>query len=645
MLKNDKDVLLNVRDLVIEFRNKGKKFKAVKGANFDIYKQEIFGLVGESGSGKTTIGRAIAGVQAIADGSVYLDDELVAGEATSLYKLNKDMYKKIKLIQSKYAVNSHYIDKIILKVKDSYQNFKGKEEGIKDVKWRTAFAYSNISLVHRLTKDNLKYVNEIIKNFKRINQFVVNIHEYIPEISSKLEESILAKNTDTLDIVLKLKNKMSLDFFDLDEIKKKIKESRKAKNYANFENLIKFVFEKLRLIKENTDRISRRIKIAITLEEQNLDLSSPTKNRGKLIEKYKNKIYVSHQDLNKAYISIKKNSEIKISSKIKKVLENQKDDDKVKEKINDLDIIFEYNSWLEPERVLTERQINTIVELINYLKLPSIDELVSNSYLLSKPSKEQKRANRKNIQMIFQDPGSSLNERMSVEEVIAEGLENFPELYKSEEARLDYVKYFNQLNPDNKITIDKIEKDNDVKKHIILKLIRSVGLLPEHLSRYPHEFSGGQKQRVGIARSLALKPKIIIADEPISALDVSIRAQVLNLFQLFKKEYNLTYLFVTHDLSVVKFIADRIAVIYHGDIVELAQAEELFKNPLHPYTKSLLSAIPQPDPNYNFDENLIIYNPEVEHHDYIFDLPEFTEVRENHYVLANKRELKELLKK
>ncbi|PPE06844.1 oligopeptide ABC transporter ATP-binding protein OppF [Mesoplasma corruscae] len=648
MVKDDKEVLLNVRDLVIEFRNKGKKFQAVKGANFDIYKQEIFGLVGESGSGKTTIGRAIAGVQELADGSIYLDDILIAGKPTSLFELNKEIYKKIKFINTKYAINCNYINNIISKLKESYNKYSSNIQLTQKESWRKIFAYSYVALAHKLTKENLKFINEIIKDFKRINQFVKNINNYIPEVSKEVEESVLAKNIDTLDIVIKLKDKMSLDFHDLNIIKEKINKSRKNKTEESFGELMKFTFEKILLIKENDDRIKRRIKIAETLEEQNLHLSSPLKRKQNLIKKYEKKISIKNEDFIKEYEKVILRNEIRVSPKATKVFKTikdwQMDNEKNKELISDIDVVIEYNSWLENESALTERQIYTIQKLIEYFKWPSIDELVSNSYLFKIPKPKQVRINRKNVQMIFQDPGSSLNERMSVEEIISEGLDNFKDLYKNEKSRQEYVDNFNEVNPETPITIDQIEKDDDVKKHIILKLVRSVGLLPEHLSRYPHEFSGGQKQRIGIARSLALKPKIIIADEPISALDVSIRAQVLNLFQLFKKEYNLTYLFVTHDLSVVKFIADRIAVIYHGDIVELAQAEELFKNPLHPYTRSLLSAIPQPDPSYNFDESLIVYDPKEEHYDYIFDTPEFVEISENHFVLANKRELKEIKK-
>ncbi len=186
----------------------------------------------------------------------------------------------------------------------------------------------------------------------------------------------------------------------------------------------------------------------------------------------------------------------------------------------------------------------------------------------------------RNIQMIFQDPAASLNERATIEYCISEGLYNF-HLYKDEQDRIAKV--------------DQALKD--------------VGLLPEHKSRYPHEFSGGQRQRVGIARAMIMDPKFIVADEPISALDVSIRAQVLNLMNKLKAEKNLTYLFIAHDLSVVRFIADRIAVIHLGEIVEIADSETLFRCPLHPYTISLLSAVPMPDPIVERTRRAIVYDP------------------------------------
>ena len=218
------------------------------------------------------------------------------------------------------------------------------------------------------------------------------------------------------------------------------------------------------------------------------------------------------------------------------------------------------------------------------------------------------------IQMIFQDPMSSLNERAKVGYIVSEGLYAGGHRLSEEE-----------------------------RKAKVAKALSDVGLLPEFASRFPHEFSGGQRQRIGIARALIMEPDFIIADEPISALDVSIRAQVLNLLSQLQKERNLTYLFVAHDLSVVRFICDRIAVIHKGKIVELAESEELFAHPLHPYTRALLSAIPQPDPIAERQKKLIVYDPAC--HGYSeTNRPGWHEIVPGHFVLASEEELEEYRK-
>ena len=227
-----------------------------------------------------------------------------------------------------------------------------------------------------------------------------------------------------------------------------------------------------------------------------------------------------------------------------------------------------------------------------------------------KISKSLDREVIRNIQMVFQDPAASLNERATVDYIISEGLYNF-HLFENEADR-----------------VKKVET-----------MIEEVGLLPEHLTRYPHEFSGGQRQRIGLARAMIMEPELVIADEPISALDVSIRAQVLNLMKKFQKEREVTYLFIAHDLSIVRFISDRIAVIYKGDIVEIAETEELFDYPLHPYTRSLISAIPIPDPKLEKHKVLFTYDPSV--HDYSTDKPQLTDIGHNHFVYGNSKEIEE----
>ncbi len=211
------------------------------------------------------------------------------------------------------------------------------------------------------------------------------------------------------------------------------------------------------------------------------------------------------------------------------------------------------------------------------------------------------------IQMIFQDPIASLDPRMTVRDIIAEGL------------------------------VIHGEKNKEVIDEKVMKMLDLVGLLPEHAGRYPHEFSGGQRQRIGIARALILNPDFIIADEPISALDVSIQAQVINLLNELRDTLGLTIMFIAHDLSVVKYFSDRIGVMYYGNMVELASSEELFAHPMHPYTKSLLSAIPLPDPYYERRRKRITYNA-LKEHDYSKDKPSMREISPEHYVYCNDAE-------
>lgn len=224
-----------------------------------------------------------------------------------------------------------------------------------------------------------------------------------------------------------------------------------------------------------------------------------------------------------------------------------------------------------------------------------------------KKNREQMKKFNRKMQMIFQDPYASLNPRMTVADLIAEGIDIHG--------------------------LAKTKKDRLARVH---ELLETVGLNKEHANRYPHEFSGGQRQRIGIARALAVEPDFIIADEPISALDVSIQAQVVNLMKKLQRERGLTYLFIAHDLSMVKYISDRIGVMYRGRIVELATSDELYRNPVHPYTKALLSAIPLPDPETERTRVRKIYDPES--HQYNGEEPELREVSPGHFVSCSESE-------
>lgn len=209
---------------------------------------------------------------------------------------------------------------------------------------------------------------------------------------------------------------------------------------------------------------------------------------------------------------------------------------------------------------------------------------------------------RQKVQMIFQDPYASLDPRMKVKDIIAEGI------------RIHHL----------------AENERDLEQQVN-GLLGKVGLLPEHATRYPHEFSGGQRQRIGIARALATRPEFVVCDEPISALDVSVQAQVVNLLKKLQKENGFTFLFIAHDLSMVKYMSDRIGVMWKGRLVELGSAADVYENPLHPYTKSLISAIPLPDPDTERTRVRTKYQPDLSERE-----QEWVQAQSRHYVLRGK---------
>jgi len=323
----------------------------------------------------------------------------------------------------------------------------------------------------------------------------------------------------------------------------------------------------------------------------------------------------------------KKNARKEISAIQREIRQNPSSKDSASEKIEKIKAELEktiarnrakINSARHDHKNVDREHAQKLCRELEEEYLPKITAAEGDAELYKKLNAEYKRKLKiakktklvTQIQMIFQDPVASLDPRMTVKEIISEGL------------------VINGITD---------QKYIDEKVYEILEL---VGLVREHAGRYPHEFSGGQKQRIGIARSVIMKPEMIIADEPVSALDVSIQAQVINLLNELKEQLGLTILFIAHDLSVVKYFSDRIGVMYFGKLVELADSDELFSHPMHPYTKSLLSAIPLPDPRSEKSRKRIHYNP-LDAHDYSVDKPSLREIAPGHFVYCNDAEEQE----
>ena len=381
--------------------------------------------------------------------------------------------------------------------------------------------------------------------------------------------------------------------------RKKIKELRKVEE------------DEILKLKDSTGLVGKieQINVEVSKIEQELvDLKSEYKDRMKQykdVDNEDNKA-AKEQEINKEYsaeVEVRHVRLQKLSDELKELKKKVNESKKIQPDEATQQKIDEIRQKYESERQAIREHIDQVErEQIEAIAQIKYDNKHVDKKLMSK------------MQMIFQDPVDSLDPRMTVEDIIQEGLH----------IQGHYNKY----------------KNSQVVKDVLVK----VGLLPEYASRYPHEFSGGQRQRIGIARALVMNPQFLICDEPISALDVSIRAQIINLLNDLKEEMGLTILFIAHDLSVVKYFCDRIAVMYYGEIVELASSDELFAHPLHPYTHALLSAIPKPDPLSEKKRTRYLYIPANEH-DYSKEAPKLTEIVPGHWVLANSEELKKYKEK
>jgi oligopeptide transport system ATP-binding protein len=570
--------------------------KAVDGVTFDVYKRESFGLVGESGCGKTTLGRTIIKLYKPTQGLVKLN-----GVAVGMgYQGNLNNIKQLKK-EFKDEFIKH--DTFKSKLKDLSDSYHVEKKAIKDK-------------IQTLHIEGLKTFESYQKEIDVLEQSIVDLKEThladVSDLTFKTNQIILSliNTPETLERknfeykIASEKNKCRKKVGAINDSKGLESEERKKQIQALEEERD----ARIALFKQEFES---NIQTLIETEAQKIE-------RENLVKKHKEEKEVKVSKEKEVYAQKKlelkeKLKALKLAKVSKELPENIKNelnalkqtlselDLKYKKSITDLKQSFKSNKESFPIDIQAQEKVKQHYQvLINKEK-----EIIKEAHAVES-MKHDESMNK--MQMIFQDPISSLNPRMTVKEIIAEGLR-----------------------------IQGFKDDEEINQKVF-DVLKIVGLVPEHAFRYPHEFSGGQRQRIGIARALIVNPDFIIADEPISALDVSIQAQIINLMNELKKTLGLTILFIAHDLSVVKYFCDRIAVMYYGKIVELASAEELFKNPMHPYTKSLLSAVPQPDPITERKRKRIPYDPTL--HDYSKDIPVLTEVSKDHFVLANTKEVK-----
>ncbi len=589
--------VLEVNNLKKFFKIPGKGFKsfnfhAVDGISFNIYKKEVFGLVGESGCGKTTSGRTIIRLYKPTSGYVKLNGEIIAA---GYYDLVKELRKKRKeynflmLSQNprkyrKYEICEQYNKKIkdLKKARKQYKaNLKQEIEEILTEKNNYNKLIYGINSKAKIEIDKLVFNHK--QNILNLKKQLINASLYELKLSKKqllinyknkvngIKDSNALTKTKKLELLENAKQSHLLKLLALENsfAQKVLEDDIKKTNKSVIRNQIK---EAKKNFKEAKLNIYNNLKLELE-QHKSPDFKEIVK-----------KVVIKKKEL---YFSLFKH----IKDYFKLNCQKNKELRQNKEKNITNDKYYEYKQEFSKIRS----------DILNKIKC-----------IKRQHSSKAAQIKSRQMQMIFQDPISSLNPRMTVQEIISEGL------------------------------IISGQKNKAENRKKVEEVLRLVGLAPEYITRYPHEFSGGQRQRIGIARALIMNPSMIIADEPISALDVSIQAQVINLLKDLKEKLDLTILFIAHDLSVVKFFSDRIGVMYMGKMMEMASSEELFAHPLHPYTKSLLSAIPQPDPDYEKTRQRIYYNPMM--HDYSEEKPQFVEIKPGHFVLANSKEIEEMKK-
>lgn len=557
-MPDKKEILLSVKNLRQYFNaGGGKEIKAVDDVSFDVYKGEVFGLVGESGCGKTTTGRSIIKLYDITSGSVFFKGQRICAGTRS--------YEE-EIGKAKSAFSERRKELSAEKKKE----LAGHPDRTKEIREKYAKLLADAAEEKRQTiakqKEEIGRAKSDHKHCEK--KYLAKLkEEYAEAVKTAGCEEALSEDDKKKFAVLKTLPKTPKKVFVIASLLLAALACvfllTSIVSFSSFHNRYGDIERKQAIVK------------AVDAEAGTTDVTySVNDEKGNPVD---------HDYVLRYY-----DPDLGVSTEERTVR---------------LTVYLYYengNAVLVAKKPqATGAKVSLIFFFVCLISAVVIALIMREKY---NPARLVTR-----IQMIFQDPIASLNPRMTVRDIIAEGLE------------IEGVK-------------DKAYIDDQV-----YKMLELVGLVPEHAGRYPHEFSGGQRQRIGVARSMIMNPDLIIADEPVSALDVSVQAQVINLLNDLRAKLGLTVLFIAHDLSVVKYFSDRIGVMYFGKMVELASSDELFAHPLHPYTKSLLSAIPLPDPEYEKKRTRFVYNPLAEH-DYSVQKPTMREISPGHFVSCNDEE-------
>lgn len=559
-MSDKKEVLLSVRRLRQYFKaGGGNEIKAVDDVSFDVYKGEVFGLVGESGCGKTTTGRSIIKLYDITSGSVYFKGQRICAGTRSYEEEIAAAGKRFRETKKALAAEKK---KEIAAAPGKKEEIRKKYDGL------LAEAKADYKETVRAQKAEIRSAKDDHKNCEK--KYVAKLkEEYRAALAAAGSDEKLSEEDKKKFAPLKTLPKTPKKVFTLAALAIWVVAAGllvgSVAGFASFNGQYGEIERKQAIVRA-VDPETGTTDVTYSLNDENgnsvdydyvLDYYDPMLGVSDETQTVRLVVYL-HYENGKAVLTIDKPE-----AKGAKTL-----------------LIFFFVSAVAALAVMLY-----------------VHERYNPARLITK------------IQMIFQDPVASLDPRMTVRDIIAEGL-----------------------------VIEGVKDKNYIDEQVF-RMLELVGLVPEHAGRYPHEFSGGQRQRIGVARSVVMNPDLIIADEPVSALDVSIQAQVINLLNDLRAKLGLTILFIAHDLSVVKYFSDRIGVMYYGKMVELATSDELFAHPMHPYTRSLLSAIPLPDPDYEKKRKRFVYNPLAEH-DYSVEKPTFREVSPGHFVSCNEEEFR-----